>query len=367
MQEDPSAKKPTGIHAWARDILTKAFLRVMGRQPTLGEIQGAQVVAWKETQYGRGWKDQGDPRSIGSNNWGAVQCCKPDPNGRCPSGSFLYTDTHPQKDGSAVKYNICFKVYPGPDAGAEDIIRILFKSKKYGDAIQQAGSSGSLSDFSRTMYNMGYYEGWGPDKDTRIKNHIKYLGGGLDTITKALNEEVALKPTSSPTEQLGVPGQMPGTMPVNDTFESLREYEDLMQQLVASGPISKIVRQAVERSVLPTTRVLLAVDSKTPLYMQIRYAHILSSALRSELGAEVSLHCNGKKVELECDVTGSEKIVLGAVAGLSEGVSNAFDLATKGRKVLASPYIGLDSSYPILDSQTSEDNFRKFAFELMEI
>lgn len=163
-------------HAEARDIMIQAFEQVMGRRPSLCERQAAQVVSLAESQYGAGWGAAG----AGSNNWGAVQAGVPP----CGSNSFLYTDTHPQPDGSSVPYQICFKSYPTPVAGAADVVRI-FKRMGIFDALSK---NCSIDTLSRRMYEKGYYEGFGATKEDRISNHIDYITRWYNIMTDALNE-----------------------------------------------------------------------------------------------------------------------------------------------------------------------------------
>jgi hypothetical protein len=148
----------------------------------------------------------------------------------------------------------------------------------------------------------------------------------------------------------------------------MQEYNELMRQLAAStdcGPVERLVRRALEREFLPTTRVLLVLDGRASLPVRVRYARILASALREELGAETSIHHQDNRLEMECDVQGPENSVLIAVKGLSEGIANAFAIATNSNPIQSQGYLGLQSHYPLLDSDATETNFRKFAFEMM--
>lgn len=150
--------------------------------------------------------------------------------------------------------------------------------------------------------------------------------------------------------------------------DAMQEYNVLMRQLAASaecGPIERIARRVLEEAFLPNTRVLLVIGHEASMPARMRYARILASALREELGAETSIHHQNDRLEMECDVRGPEQSVLLAVKGLSDGVANAFAMATKQDPITVNGYIGIESKYPLLDSNTSETNFRKFAFEIM--
>lgn len=336
-------------HEWARNVLYKAFLRVMKREPTLAELQMVQAVAAAETNYGKGWKGAG----VGSNNWGAIQCCKPK-DGVCPPNSFLYEDTHPLPDGTNEKYQICFKSYATPEDGAADLIYHIFVKRR--SAVLPAVASGSLWGFSEAMYNTGYYEGHGKTKEDRIAGHVKFLQRRLDQITKALGEEQQLSPQAAPQQQ----DQM---LAEREKQQVEHEYQALMPALFASGPVEKLIVNSIIESKLPKTRVLVRLASN--FYpANVRYAHALSSVLREEIGADLSIHSNSRTIELECDVLGQKESVLKAVKAICSGASDAFDMAS-GMVVKAYCYADLASDYDILSANESEECFRKFAFWMM--
>jgi murein DD-endopeptidase MepM/ murein hydrolase activator NlpD len=180
---------PNGQHKWAREILERAFEKVMGRKPALQEIQLAQTTALMETTYGTGWKGEGK----NSNNWGAIQCAdcpnKGKPvNGKCPTGSFLQQDSSPTPSGKQKVYHWCYKSYPTPEAGAADLIKQIFVNKRRKDLTLDAAENRSIKDFSTAMYDSKYYEGTGKNREENINDHIYKMNKGLAAITVALNE-----------------------------------------------------------------------------------------------------------------------------------------------------------------------------------
>lgn len=171
-------------HASARRILAQVAPGVLGRAPNLAILQAAQAVALGESNYGAGWKAD----CAGSNNWGAVQAGKPP----CGGDTCLYTDTHPNADGTSTPYEICFRRYPTPEAGAAHMLQILFTRKGARDAgVLDAAASGNLKAFSQAMYNSHYYEGFGATPEARVNNHYKMLRANVERIAKALNEPIA--------------------------------------------------------------------------------------------------------------------------------------------------------------------------------
>lgn len=138
------------LHRQARGVISQAFENVLGRKGTPAELQYAQAVAWLETNYGQSWKGA----MAGSNNWGAVQCpLKSTGTENCT----LHQDSHP--DGTT--YQIGFKRYDSPVAGAEDVVRHVLKNRP-------RTSEALTSDFptafraSYAMRRERYYGGFCP-------------------------------------------------------------------------------------------------------------------------------------------------------------------------------------------------------------
>lgn len=165
-------------HSDARRIVVEAFRQEMMREPSRAEAQFAHAVSQYETGCGTWWKGAG----VGSNNWGAVQFSKPP----CPvDRSFLYTDTHPNDDGTSTRYEICFRREASPVDGARRVIREIYKRRP--DALA-AASAGDVHAFSEAMYDSRYYEGFGPTRKSRIDRHASLMRKWLNVIASALGE-----------------------------------------------------------------------------------------------------------------------------------------------------------------------------------
>lgn len=151
---DPSLQPVPGsspqAHVAARGVLTQAFQNVMGRAPTLAEIQYAHAVAWLETNYGNGWKGA----MIGSNNWGAVQCSASNQGG---ANCIPYQDSQ----SSGQTYAISFMKYPDPVSGAEDVIRHIFKLRPI--TAESLANNEPTFDTSYDMRREKYYGGFCPN------------------------------------------------------------------------------------------------------------------------------------------------------------------------------------------------------------
>lgn len=363
----------TNKHLWARDVIRVAFKRLFGRYPTLSEEQLAQSTALLESHYGMGWKEGGKD----SNNWGAVQCCKPK-NGTCPTNAFLYTDTTPQKDGTSKKYSICFKKYDSPVDGAVDLLKEIFQSgyKARGQKTQMAAQLGSIPMFSASMYDGSYYEGFGSDREARIRNHAKAIQKNLDIITKATGSSIAAAgniaaiPTEDQINQYVASKGNNMTQPNEQQVlipnkELDQEYNSLMKNLFAED-MSSIEKRAIYREKLPLSRNLVTLD-KGPFELRVRLANILVTAFRNYFDAETSIHSDGRdKVELEVDMFGSKEATAKALKAVTSAVSNSFcDIIKNNEKeIVSNIYTDTSSKFALLDLNLSEKCFRKFALQV---
>ncbi len=186
-----------------RQLLSEAFRRRFGREGTLSELQCVQAVAWLETSYGRGWKPPGN----GSWNFGAMQATR-----AWGGATFMYTDTHPNTDGTSTPYSVAFRKYPTAIAGAEDLVRIVYQSigtdrKLRSDTVLPAATSGNTLAFSTAMRSSGYYEGFGATIGERIGHHHDAVVNAIRKMAKALGEplpkDIAAMPIQRPTIKLG--------------------------------------------------------------------------------------------------------------------------------------------------------------------
>lgn len=346
------------VDLWARNIIIKAFPKVMGREPTEAEIQTVQAVARLETYYGRGWKGAG----VGSNNWGAIQCgdsCKI--NGQCdPAKSFPHKDSTPTDDGKTIWYVTCFKKYPTPEDGCADLIVTLFKSNRTSkkslnnqnltraELLARAVQSRDLRAVSEAMYDTVYYEGTGSDRETRIQRHMQAMEKALNGINQNTGVQIAL--SNSPDKNVQ-------TVSVDYNMEN--EVNSLLNYLYANGPVEKIVKKAIIESKLPKTNLLISISSDSDFVYNVKFAKLLSTALRVELCAENSIHSYKDKIEVESSVYGSEKNVTKAALAISDAIKETFK-EELGVNVFVNAVNGVKSSYALMPLEKMESCFRKF-------
>lgn len=170
-------------HAQAREWAIAGTTAALGREPTYNEVLFVQAVALAESTYGQGWVGPG----VRSNNMGAVQAkplnppCMPGKQIECdPATSFVNGDSRPNSDGTSTGYECCYRKYPTPIDGMQDVARIMYVRMKIDPT--------SIEAVSTQMYDAHYYEGRGATREDRIAWHVKALTRHLKTLTTALDE-----------------------------------------------------------------------------------------------------------------------------------------------------------------------------------
>lgn len=197
-------------HAQARAIVRQAMRSKFGREPNLTECQCVQAIGWLETQYGAGWHGAGS----GSHNWGAVQTRESD-----PAKAFLYTDTHPNPDGTSTRYQVHFARYADDLAGCLGMLAYCMRTRDE----QDTAHAGLIYGYSAEMYEAHYYEGFGATKAIRIANHHKAVANAIKLMARELVE---------PLPDLSIPGipdehylGMPATIKRFSTGDAVRMWQ----------------------------------------------------------------------------------------------------------------------------------------------
>lgn len=96
------------------------------------------------------------------------------------------------------------------------------------------------------------------------------------------------------------------------------------------GPVEKIVKHALEKKYLPASNVLVTISSlSSPFDVSMKFARSISLLLKEIIDAEVSIHTDGKKIELQCTASGSQYAVASAIKALCDCVAVNLELNTR--------------------------------------
>jgi hypothetical protein len=272
------AKQSKGWLKMHRDAYTSckaAMERLFKTTPSESEVRMLMAVSWLEGQYGTGWKSRG-VTGAGSYNMGAIQ------KGSGWTGeTFGHLDTKPNdgKSGNTV-YHAEFRKYPNAVAGWADLAAQVYKHRGR-ETVRQAAQAGDINEFSRYMYTTGYYQGFGPDAEARIRNHIRQM---TDAMEKA-NEELGT--ITAPPEK-PVSWQATGA---DMSAEQKRRFERIAQTGYNSTVLGDRYMTEQAAMINQTQKALKAMQDTPPLKLlvnpnqwSVAHEKILTDGERSRRG-----------------------------------------------------------------------------------
>lgn len=143
------------------DLDAKQIVDTIGLTPA--ESLYLRMVAKFETDYGDGWGKGLSTAGQGSNNWGAITVS-------CDSGSPMFEHEDSRYEGnSVIVYSTCFKAYPTPLDGANDLARVLLKQN-----VKNALAKGDIRGAVVAQYQNHYFMGISnaPGQKERDKENI---------------------------------------------------------------------------------------------------------------------------------------------------------------------------------------------------
>jgi len=184
------------------------------------QVAGVGVL---ESDCGRGWHGAGR----GSNNIGAIQA-----GSSWTGDTFVYTDTSPNPDGSSTPYVTRFRKYPTLAAGWEDLVRVMFSARRRSVLI--AARMGDTYSVSWYLRKTGYYEGFGPTIEDRVRNHYLALRRGIWVVAFDRSEELPE----------GTPNGMSDTVRRGDRGPAVRTLQSEMR-IAADGIFGPITERYV--------------------------------------------------------------------------------------------------------------------------
>jgi len=361
ISEQIKQKKVTNLSGeQLAEVLKNAYTKVFGQEPTL-QILGtawAQSMAEQSGHYV-------------NNNIGNITATK----GWIDSGGKWWTIDTTEFDHNGVgrKESMKFRVYDTIDDGAADYWRQLGSTFKNalqwfgtGDALHAGLALGDSSYYTadRTLYsgNMSsLYETFLKNiaPNLNLKNqptlppskkfpeYKAHLNSAKRPIPEKeidkINKNTAYKIINDNDKQYivlndKINNNKENQVVKNDTMAEKdidTEVNQLMSYLFKSAePLSSIVKNALEKKLLPKTQVLISIASINSYASKIKYATIISELLDQNINAETEILSDGENVNVNCVVSGEEKTVINAVLAICDTVSDGIYL--KNKKIVKS-------------------------------
>ena len=103
----------------------------------------------------------------------------------------------------------------------------------------------------------------------------------------------------------------------NNPNDFANEAEKLYNSLNAMGPIEKIVKQAILKTKLPTSKVIVSI-SGINLENKIKFANSMTNVLKEIIDVNSSVNVNGNNVELDCYGVGTPINLTNAIQALCD-------------------------------------------------
>ena len=130
--------------------------------------------------------------------------------------------------------------------------------------------------------------------------------------------------------------------------------------VASDGPITRIVKRALLKKILPQTQAVIKINGQTFDY-KAQFARVLASALRQEIDAECSVRHQDDDIEVQVEIYGSKVASLPAIFGISKYLSDEFlNLTKMGIDVEVVPGV---SELDVIESEILDQSFRKVAFD----
>lgn len=377
------------------DVLRKAYNQVFGKEPTI-QILG---TAWAQSMT----EQSGH---YVNNNIGNISATK----GWIDNGGKYWgvETTEFDHDGKGAKTPMKFRAYDSPVDGAVDYWKQL--ATTWGSALSWFGtgdalhSALALGDKSYYTANRLLYSG---NMASLYDTFIEKVAPSLDLVSKPtrppskfpeykahinsqpqaipekyiakINNNTAYKIINDNGKQYAVlKSKINGDQPDNsqvkpDQTEQVAanepnidtQVEDLMKYLYSSGPLEKIIKNAIIDKVLNKTNILISIASVDDYSVKMEYASIVSDLLNRHIDAKTEIRSNGEDINIDCIIAGEEDTVKNAVAAICDSISDGF-YSQKGRKIIRS-ILTLNDFSKFAEASFSEIDrcFRKN--ELMEI
>jgi peptidoglycan hydrolase-like protein with peptidoglycan-binding domain len=236
-----------------------ALAEFLGTSPDDDAVRHLDGVSVLESQRASGWRAAGK----GSKNLGGIQA-----GSGWTGKTFQYTDTHPNPDGTSTPYTVAFRWYDTWIEAYLDLSRVMYGGARH--LVLLAAKWGDTYGVSQLMRETGYYEGFGPTQQDRIRNHYLALRRSVVKADFELGFDV---PRYS-----DLPIGYPGTVrfgSIGDDVKTAQRELGAMAPLVADGIFGRITEAAakayqeqhamlVDGIVGPKTWQTLFTDGYTP-------------------------------------------------------------------------------------------------------
>lgn len=313
------------------NVIAKELLR-RGQSPQAAPLLAALVGA--ETSFKSIWNYNLGNMAAGSswtgNYWVPPWVGKDGPRKDTPRNRRLW------KEWKANRAPGKFRAYESLDRAVVDLVEKMIKRFP---GVLEAAKSGDPALMAKKIDTEKYCPGCDVEKyEKALRAH--YDPSLMPQAPQQSNQMVAQK------ERAPVPTTTPDQLN--------QEYEQLMNQLFAAGPVDAIVKKSALQYIMPVNKFLLTINSGKDFVTKLSFAKHLSNILRTELDASALICVDKDNIEVECDIIGKKSTC-------SDALKETIKLANKNFNIKYSMYDDLRSNYKIASADLINSNLRKYA------
>jgi hypothetical protein len=342
-------------------VLREGYKRVFGSDPTL-EVLGA---GWAQAVLEGG--RPGGIINLPNNNIGNIKAT----DDWIKSGKSYFIKPTTEFSNAGKQENTVpakWRSYDLPEEGAAGYWKVIGNTHKNAMAWMAAGDPKSASI---TLGVGGYYTANIPRYTSGVSSIYKEFLTKIAPTMPDLKSAPAPAPGPKPelkdwhddyskAEREQILGKKRSSSPAVD--EKLKDNKDpdlsnidsLINTLYAddSGPLEKIVKQAILQERLPISKILIVISSDTASYDEkMQYAKTARHILNKFIDSSTSIHCNNyDKIELQCSVLGTPLTVVKASQALCDCISDGMLLA-KNINIQSMAVPGFISKYAEIDAE----------------
>lgn len=365
LSEQQIAYKSTPLSDTAlANVLRAGYHQAFGSDPTAEVLANGWAQVALET--GRGQK-------IYNNNFGNIKAT----DDWIKSGQpYAVKETSEfTSSGKHYKDLAKWKAYPSPEAGAAGYWKLIGnRYKKAMDWMAAGDPQSATVALAMNKYftaDIGKYAKGVGSLYNEFMNKIAPTLPGLKSAPKQPpGEKPSLKSwygDYSKAEKEAILHGEKNIQPVAPVDVPLQDVDALINTLYANevGPMEKFVKNAILEEVLPTSKVIVVVNSDASYIDKSEYARVTSFVLRKFIDATASIHTDGKNIEVQCSVLGTPLTVTGAVQALCDCVSDAMELSNN-IKIEGMAVPGFVSKYAEMELSEIYKNHRMFNLNVLE-
>lgn len=231
-------------------------------------------------------------------------------------GGFNYFNLkHKDKNENVLKY----RSYNTLKDGAVDYLKLLSQNKRYASAWKHIINP-NPELYAKTLKSSGYYTG----NEAAYARNLKSL---FKSFNKSDAYEVAQK---------------------NKNKDNIIDY--------TTNDVMNIYNKILASN---KNNVKISISSND-IIDNIKFAGILCSILEEELLANAFVHTNGKRVEVECKISGNKNMCYNVLKELTCIAEDNFNSILKDNNIKSNIIFNTKSSYPPITLKAEESNERKF-------